>query len=471
MGKRLDARILPWWVGGLLTPAVVCGFGLLIGLNSTAAAGGFVLGVIVAVLLWGSQAGLLAATSSFFGLNFFFTPPLRTFIVGKVEDLVALVVFLVVSVVVSRLFSGLVAERRRAEQREHEMTHLLEVAQALLVGFPLSETLGLVARSLVEAFGLGRVEIRLDHPQEGVQSPIVAARDSGAGSGSPATLSLGDQGGAVLLYGDGDKPVEPQTLALAEAFVSQAALAVERSRLDGEARRARLESEASDLRAALFSSVTHDLKTPLASIKAAVTSLLDQEGQLGHDDVQALLDTILAETDRLGRLLANVLELARIEAGAVEPRTQHADLAELVGSVLQRLRPQINGRIVDVRIRDDLPPIAIDIVQIEQVLTNVIENALRFAPPDAPISISAGTWDSRVEVTVSDHGPGIPQAERERVFEPFYSRDRGGGRGGSGLGLAISRAILTAHNGRIRIEEPLQGGTAVLFSVPIAEGT
>jgi two-component system, OmpR family, sensor histidine kinase KdpD len=459
--------MLPWWAGGPLAAAAVCAVGLAFGLNATAAAGLFVLGVIVAALAEGPRAGFIASILSFFGLNYFFTPPVRTFTVGKIEDLVALGVFLVVSLVVSRLFSGLVAERMRAERREREMGHLFNFAQTLLGGSSLPDTLKVIALSLVDAFGLAGAEIRLERQADGMEALAAWGNTDGP---RPATLSLGRGIGTVVLYPAGREPLADETLQLAQAFVSQAALAVERARLDAEARRARLESEASDLRAALFSAVTHDLKTPLSSVKAAVTSLLDDDVRLSHDDTRALLETILAEANRLGRLLGNVLDLARIQARALEPHTEPADVAELVGAVLQRLRPAFDGRAVEVSIRDDLPEVVVDVVQVDQVLTNLVENAVRFSPPDAPIRIAASRWQSSVEVRVADRGPGIPEPERDRVFESFYRRDRGPGRGGSGLGLAISRAIVAAHRGKMRIEETPGGGTTVVFSLPLSNG-
>jgi two-component system sensor histidine kinase KdpD len=467
---RRSSPILPWWIGGPLAAAAVSVVGRAIGLNATAAAGGYVLAVIVAVLVWGARSGLIAAVVSFLGLNFLFTEPVGTFAVGKIEDLVALAVFLVVSLVVSRLLAGLVAERLRAEQREREMSYLFNVSQSLLTGASLRQTLTVVARSLVDAFGLSGAQIRLgDHedlPDEDSDSIVVGTTANDMGP--PATFFLRSEGGTVVLHPGKPEQLDDKTLGLAETFVSQASLAVERASLDAKARRARLESEASDLRAALFSAVTHDLKTPLSSVKAAVTSLLDNEAHLSPEDIQSLLEMILAEADRLGRLLENVLDLARIQAGALAPRTEPADLAELVGALLQRLRPTMDGRVVDAAIADDLPEVAIDVVQIDQVLTNVVENAFRFCPDGSPIRISANRVDSVVEVRVSDEGPGIPVAERERVFDSFYRMDRGAGRGGSGLGLAISKAIVAAHRGRMHVEETAGGGTTIVFSLPVA---
>ncbi|MGH2687627.1 MAG: sensor histidine kinase [Actinomycetota bacterium] len=455
--------VLPWWMGGLVPTVTACAGGLAAGLNATAAAGLFVLAVIAGALLAGLGGGLLASVLSFVALNWFFTPPLRTFRVGKADDLVALAVFLAVSVVVSRLFAVLVEERRRAERREQELGRLLEVAETLLRGSSLRETLGVIARSLVDAFALAGVEIRV----EGPDTPLTATAGT-TGSDHPVDLALGDRMGTVTLHPRPGVVLGDGTLGFAEAFVSQAALAVERTRLDDAARRARLDSEAADMRAALFSAVTHDLKTPLSSVKAAVTSLLDEGVRIGPEDARALLETILVESDRLDRLLGNVVDLARLSGRTPEPRVEPVDLAELVGAVLQRLRPRMDGHEVDVLLRDDLPEVAADPVQTDQVLTNIVENALRFSPAGAPIQIRATRWQSSVEVRVADRGPGIPEAERERVFESFYRKDRGDVRGGSGLGLTIARAIVTAHRGSIRVETTPGGGTTVVFSLPAA---
>jgi two-component system, OmpR family, sensor histidine kinase KdpD len=458
--------VLPWWVGGPVAAAGATLLGLAAQLNATGSAAVFVLAVLAAAVVSGRRGSLVAAAGSFVSLNFFFTPPLRTFAVDKVGDLVALGVFLVVSIVVSSLVSALMAERRRAEQRERELGRLYEVAQSLLSGDPLARTLKEIAASLVEVFGLAGAEIRVEG--EGGEPPVDATAGSPGGH-SPVTVPLGKGRGTVVLHPLDRERLDEEILGLAESFVSQAALAVERTRLALQARQARLESESADIRAALFSAVTHDLKTPLASVKAAVTSLLDPEADLSEADGRALLETILSEADRLGRLLANLLDLARLKAKALEPKTEAADLAELVGAVLHRLRPSLDGHEVDVAIREDLPEIRVDVVQIDQLLTNLLENAARFSPPGAPIKIGATRWQSSVEVRVADRGPGIPPEDRERVFESFWRQDRGGARGGSGLGLTISRAIVAAHKGKMRIEETPGGGTTVVFSLPFED--
>lgn len=457
-------RSLPWWLCGPLAASAATGLGRVLQMNATGAAGMFVLAVLGAALLGGVRGGLLASVLAFTGLNYFFTDPRGTFRVEKTEDLVALFVFLVVSLVASGLFSRVVAERRRAERRELETVHLYALAQVLLAGAPLERVLAEVAEALVDVFGFDRAELRiLDEAGERVLAEAGPPSDR-----PPTVLPIGDGlGSAALVPKEGGSLAE-ETRSLVEAFLSQAALALERARLDEEARRARLDSEASQIRAALFSAVTHDLKTPLSSIKAAVTSLLDPHAALPREDVESLLETILTESDRLNRLLGNLLDLARLQTGALEPAPVAADLPEILGVVLERMRPALQGHTVEVALKDGLPEVSADVVQLDQVLTNLLENAARFSAPGMRIRISAHRWHDVIEVRVADRGPGIPSGERERVFEPFYRKDRGEARGGTGLGLAIARAIVVAHGGRMWIEETPGEGTTVCFSLPLS---
>jgi two-component system sensor histidine kinase KdpD len=245
-------------------------------------------------------------------------------------------------------------------------------------------------------------------------------------------------------------------------------LAIERARLGQEAAGARLEADASRTRAALFSSVTHDLRTPLASITASASSLLDEDVPFSNEQRQELLRTILEESQRLNRLVGNLMDLSRLRAGALTPSKDAIPFDELVSSVIGRLRPQLGGRPVKVQIREGIPPVPMDVVQLDQALTNLIENAMRFSPPGTEIAVTAVRWEDQVEVKVSDHGPGIPPDERSQVFDEFYRKDVGERRGGTGLGLAIARAIVIAHGGSMWVEGTPGGGTTVRFRLPLS---
>jgi two-component system sensor histidine kinase KdpD len=243
------------------------------------------------------------------------------------------------------------------------------------------------------------------------------------------------------------------------------ALGEERSRLDAEAREARMEAETNRMRAALFSSVTHDLRTPLASITASVTSLLGPRGDFTADDRRELLETIHHEADRLNRLVGNLLDLSRIRAGALVPNKSAAALDEVIEGVLARLEPVLHDFDVRATLPEDVPDVPMDVMQIDQVLTNLLENSARFTSPHKRIEIAVEPREDVVRVRVTDDGCGIPADRRVQVFEPFW---RGEASKGTGLGLAIARAIVEAHGGRIWIEGGRSVGTTVLFELPSA---
>jgi two-component system sensor histidine kinase KdpD len=267
----------------------------------------------------------------------------------------------------------------------------------------------------------------------------------------------------VVAVPPADRVLDAEERSVLRTFAGQMGLAVEGSRLAREADDARLEAEASRLRAALFSSVTHDLRTPLASITAAVTTLTGT-GRLAAEDRRDLLETIHQEADRLNRVVGNLMDLSRIRAGALVPERVPADVGEVIEGVVGRLRQVLEGHPLRLVLREDLPPVPMDVVQIDQVLTNLLENATRFAPPGSEIAVYTSRWEDQIEVRVADRGPGIPPGERDRVFDPFV---RGEGAGGTGLGLSIARAIVESHGGRIWLGDSPGGGTTVSFRLPL----
>jgi two-component system sensor histidine kinase KdpD len=217
----------------------------------------------------------------------------------------------------------------------------------------------------------------------------------------------------------------------------------------------------------LLSSVSHDFRTPLAAITGAVTCLL-QEEPLDRKARRDLEETIREEAEDLERLVANLLDMTRLESGPVELRRDWDSMEEVIGSALARLERRLGGRRVETAIASDLPLVRIDAGLIEQVLVNLIENALEYTPANAPIRIGAGLRDAEVTVSVEDEGPGFPPGDEERVFEKFYRAGGGAGRG-FGLGLSICRAIVTAHGGRIRAERREPHGARFLFTLPSRE--
>jgi two-component system sensor histidine kinase KdpD len=270
--------------------------------------------------------------------------------------------------------------------------------------------------------------------------------------------------GRIVAVPDGSRPsLGPDERSVIQTVANQMALAIEGMRLASEAQEARVEAETNRLRAALFSSVTHDLRTPLASITASVTGLLEDQAGLRDDDRRELLETIRQEAERLNRLVGNLLDLSRMRAGALTPSKSRTALDEVIEGVVARLEPLLKDHDVRVILREELPEIPADVVQIDQALTNILENAARFTPPGRQISVTAARWHGGVQVRIADQGPGIPREDRERMFDPFV---RGESSTGTGLGLAIARAIVEAHGGVIRVADAPGGGTAVIIELP-----
>jgi two-component system sensor histidine kinase KdpD len=241
---------------------------------------------------------------------------------------------------------------------------------------------------------------------------------------------------------------------------------MERVRLSIEAEEARLQAEVGRTRSSFLSAVSHNLRTPLAAIKASVSTLLAPDARLDGSEERELLETIHSETDRLERLVTKVLDLSRIRAGGLEPDPQPVDLAGLAQTAIRRLRPLARGHLVRLDLPDDLPELSLDVTMIEQVFLNLLENAIRFSSPGSEIRVQARCDDGGVVVRVIDHGPGIPEADRERVFSEFARGDSRPEAPGTGLGLAIVRAMVLAHEGTVWCEETPGGGATLAFRVP-----
>ena len=466
-GSRLRAAAV-----SVLAPAAALCVGLIVQPErELGALSVFLLAVVAAAVLGGIWAGVGSSVLGFLALNWFFTEPLHTLRVDDRDDVVAIVTFLVVALVVGSVVARAVEAGVRASRREREARLLNLFSTKALSGQPLEQVLNDLATGLIDALRLSRcaiearvgsrpIEIR--HAAPGPAPAATTAVEIASGDETYGTLSAARPADAEGL--------SPEDVRLLESAARQIAVILDRQTLDDRARLARTDAEESQARAALFASVTHDLRTPLASIKAAVTTLLQEELELEPEQRLELLRTVVEETDRLNRLIGNILELARVRAGALVPAKEPTALDEVVESVLHRMQPALAGVRVRTMLRD-APDVAADPVQIDQVVSNLLENAARFAPAGSEVVVSVAPWHSGVQVRVADHGPGIAPDDRERVFEAFARVDASDrdGSGGSGLGLTIAKAIVLAHGGRIWIEGVPGGGTAVSFELPVAD--
>jgi two-component system sensor histidine kinase KdpD len=338
--------------------------------------------------------------------------------------------------------------------REGRTSSLYALTRALAAAKTEPEVVAAAQSHLTESFG-ARVDIDLD------------ARGSGATS-TPGEVrvdlhgSTGDLGVVALRRGappsdDTDEPI------MLHAFAVPIAAALDRARIAEIARVARLRAETEQMRNALLSSVSHDLRTPLAVITGAATTLLD--GKVDAKTSRELTEEIVLEAERLHRLVRNLLDMTRLEAGALEIAKDWQPLEEVVGTSLDRLSRVLEGRQVDLELDDDLGLVPFDSILIEQVLVNLLENAARYTPKDAPIRIATERRGAEVEIIVADRGPGVPAGDESRIFERFQRASKI--TGGTGLGLTICRGVVELHGGRIWAENAARGGAEFHFTLPI----
>jgi len=359
----------------------------------------FMLGVTVAAVsggLWGGVVSALLASVVY---------PIvqsehHTFHFDQAQQLIASVVFLAIAVVVGLLVGNAANERNRASRREREARLLAYLSSKMLSGDIPERVIDEFVQVLLEPLGLASCQIAVTLDGQDLEAKAVrpGLTPGGPTEVIPIVVSSVPLGTLIAERPAGRRPLARDERLLLEAATRQAAVALDRARLDARARLAQLDAETNQLRAAMFSSVTHDLRTPLASIKAGVTSLLDAGTRHDESQVRELLTTILEETDRLNRLVGNILDLARIRAGALIPKRVPTAVDEVAEAVVARMRSRLGGVTVDLQLSNDIPEVPADPVQVDQVLTNLVENAARHSPRGGTIRIHIGPADGAVRV-------------------------------------------------------------------------
>lgn len=443
--------------------------------------------VVAANTAGGFVVGLGTALAGFVAFDFFFIPPYNTLNVGAAAGWVALLVYLVVSVVIARLMDRERRARQDARRREQDIRRFHELADRLVTERPLPELLTLVLDTLDQAFAPRWAAVLLPHDgrlvieatvgqaltaEERQELAPVGGRLQSLGLVHPEhpirTVALTASSRPVGLLALAADHLSDQDRPLLRAYASQAAQAIERSRLREQVLRSQVLEESERWRRALMAVVSHDLRTPLASMKAAVTTLRDDEGgrALGPHDRQELLALIDNQCDRLDRLVGNTLDMTRIDAGAFTLRRSPSTAADLIEAAVTAVGADVDIGSVEVQMDGDLGLVDVDEVLIVQALANVIENALRLSPPAAPVVVSARQGAGRLEMAVRDRGPGVPVAERDRIFQMF-SQHQGGGR--AGMGLAIAKTFVEAHGGTITVNNEEDGGACFVITLAIRQ--
>jgi two-component system sensor histidine kinase KdpD len=456
----------------------------------------YLLGTILVAARFGRGPGILASVLSVAAFDFFFVPPYFTFAVSDTEYLITFVVMLVVAVVISTLTARTRAQAEVARHRERRTAALYRLTRDLVSRRAVDELVEAAVRHVSEVFGsavavflpdaagrprrrageLGSASVSTN--EEAVirwvqEHGEMAGRGSATLPGARALyVPLVASRGPVGVLGielPADGPLAPEQLHLLETFAAQTALAIERVALAEEAQQARLRSETERLRSSLLSAVSHDLRTPLAAITGSASTLVEGGIALDAETRRELAQGIQDEADRLNRLVHNLLDMTRLESGGVQARKDWHSVEEVVGSALARMENALGQRRVVIDLPPDLPLVPLDPLLIEQALINLLDNAVKYTPPEATIEIAGSVDDGAVSLTIADGGPGFAPDELERIFDKFYRGTTAAGRRGAGLGLTIVRGIVEAHGGRIAAESRPAGGALFRITLPLGE--
>ncbi|WP_250033682.1 sensor histidine kinase [Paractinoplanes maris] len=412
----------------------------------------FLAAVIGVALIGGLWPALFAAVAGSLLLNWFFTPPFGRFTIAEGDNLLALAIFVVVALAVSWVVDTAARKTRQAAAASADAQTLATVAGSVLRG---ERPLMALLERLRETFTLDSVTL-LDHGTVAahVGEACTVARDA------DVEVKVDDDM-TMLLRG---RPLEASDRRIVEAFAAQATVALRQERLAAEAAAAKPLAEADRMRTALLAAVSHDLRTPLASAKAAVASLRSEEVDFGEEDRRELLATADESLDRLVRLVTNLLDMSRLQAGALGVNAVDLGAEDAVPRALDELGP--DGRKVAVHIPDDLPPVRADPGLLEQILINLVANALRYSPPAQPPAITASTLANTLELRIIDHGPGIPEDRWDDVFLPFQRLGDRDNHTGVGLGLALSRGLTEAMGGTLVPDHTPGGGLTMILTLP-----
>jgi two-component system, OmpR family, sensor histidine kinase KdpD len=456
----------------------------------------YLLGIVLVSMRFGFRASLLTAVLSVLSFDFFFVPPFFSIKVSDFRHVITFGVMLLVAVVISGLTQRVRDQAEVASEGERRTgvlyamsrelartqgrdalvrvaaTHIEEVFASGVVVFVAS-----ASGDLSETYRSEGLELGSDEKPGLAQWVWIHQREAGLGTdtlpGGRAIyvpLAVGAirslVGVLALFPKDLARFDDPEQRRLVDAFADQTAMAIERGRLAEEMQRARIQVEAEQLRSTLLSSVSHDLRTPLAVMTGAASSLVDDDATLPPATRRELSQAILEEAERLNRLVRNLLDMTRIESGAVKVKKEWQSVEEVVGVALNRTEPRLAQRRVATKVPGDLLA-PFDAVLVEQVLVNLLENAGKYAEGNTPIEVNAARADTEVVIEVADRGPGISSGDRERVFEKFYRGKSAPGTSGVGLGLAICRAIVVAHGGRIWVEDRDGGGSSFKLALPL----
>lgn len=454
----------------------------------------YLLGVFVIAIRLGLWPSILASLTSAAAFAYFFAPPIFSFAIADSENLVGLAVMLVVGVVTSNLTASVRHQARIAEHRERRVSALYRLSKELTEAQSEKEIIEIGVRHIHAEFGGRNILLFPDfnstlcYPSESPLEISLQAVDLGmaqqvfsqgqmeyASTGIVTTVyiplnsSTGTIGVLALESVNTRRIFMPEQRELLGAFINQISHALKRADLAEQAKDATLKMQAETLRNSLLSSISHDLRTPLATIVCAASTLETDRGYLDEDKKRKLASAITEEAQRMSDLTSKILEMARLEAGEVVLNRQWCAPEEIIGSALRRLDKKLTGRQVNVFMPDGQALIYVDAVLLQQVIVNLLDNADKYSPPGLPIGISVETTAFGLSIAVTDSGLGIPEHLQEKIFDKFFRIHVESAQSGVGLGLSICRAIVEAHGGKIHATKRSAGGALLQLYLPVLE--
>jgi two-component system sensor histidine kinase KdpD len=418
----------------------------------------YLLAVVVIAVIGGAVPAITSALAAFLLANWYFTPPIHTWTIDEAENLLALVVFVIVAAIVSALVSR--AERRAAEavRARDEAEILARMAATVTSDDPLQ----VLVQNLRSSFALDAVSI-LRHDGGRWVPECAVGTDAPI---RPEDADIVDELAPDVVLALRGRQLSGDDRRVLSAFGAQLAGALERSRLSAAAASASALIQANELRAALLQAVSHDLRTPLAAIKASVSSLRQEDIAWSDEEVSEFLAAIEDQTDRLATLVANLLDMSRLQAGVIEPNLRAVGFDEVVPAALASLGE--NAALVEADLEETIPAVRADPALLERVIANLVDNAVSVSPPDCPVRVAAAPQNGHVALFVMDRGPGLPVADRERAFEPFQRLGDARRASGVGLGLAVARGFVHAMHGELVLDDTPGGGLTAIVTLPVA---
>lgn len=426
----------------------------------------YILAVVIAAIKFGKGPAIMASVMSVCIFDFFCIPPYLTFAVSDSQYLLTFGVMLTTALVISNLTAAAHDQAELATRKAHQTSLLYSFSRELADGRDFAALADIASRHIAELVETD-VDVFIAQAGEALEQPSGSSKSVCI----PLKSSIATDAPLGFVYiKEGLVHCDSEKLSTLEAFTTQLATACERIRLSAENEQARVQVKSEQLRSSLLSSISHDLRTPLATITGAASGIMEAGAEVNLDECKELAAEIFNESRRLNRLVGNLLDMTRVESGALEIRKEPQPVDEIIGAVISYFEEQLESRLVETDIPDDLPMISGDAVLLQQLMINLLENVFKYTPPDSPLLLKASKSASEPEfitIEVSDRGPGIPEEMHTQIFQKFVRAKNKSSASGAGLGLAICQGIVEAHGGKLGVKTREGGGATFWFTLPI----